>query len=456
MLLFVADVGAVVVGCALAFLIQAIAKPVSERNTQNQLILLVLSIPIWMIAMVGSRLYIARANRAAADELRNIATACVIGGLSITSLAFVLKVIELSRLWVVLIVVCTIAALGAERRVANRVFVGLRASGRLVRRILVVGTDSDCISLVHAMRRNPELGYEPIGFVGPDDLGSRGGVTVLGGVDDVMAVLDETGVDNVILSPRTIRPAALNGLARKLTDRGVHVTMVSSLTDIASRRIRLQELDGRALLYIEPTIRDGWRRIAKRTFDVLFAALGLLVTAPVLLASAMAIWVETGGPVCFRQQRVGRDGQPFEIIKLRTMVVDAEQRRDQLEGANESDGALFKIRSDPRVTSVGRVLRKFSIDEIPQFWNVIRGEMSVVGPRPALLSEVAQWSDDLHDRLRVLPGITGLWQVSGRSNVSFAQYKRLDLYYVDNWSLRHDLHIVARTFVVVAAGSGAS
>jgi lipopolysaccharide/colanic/teichoic acid biosynthesis glycosyltransferase len=191
-------------------------------------------------------------------------------------------------------------------------------------------------------------------------------------------------------------------------------------------------------------------------FDVAIAVVALVATIPIVAVVAVANRVKSPGPVFFRQMRVGRDGQLFEIIKLRTMVVDAEARKAELMAHNESDGALFKIRNDPRVTPIGRLLRKLSLDELPQFWNVLRGEMSVVGPRPALPDEVAQWPADAHDRLRVLPGITGMWQVSGRSDTTFDEYKRLDMYYVDNWSLVHDLTIVAKTFGAVASSRGAS
>ena len=191
-------------------------------------------------------------------------------------------------------------------------------------------------------------------------------------------------------------------------------------------------------------------------FDIAIAVVALVATVPVIVVAAIANQLTSPGPVFFRQNRVGRDGQEFEIIKLRTMVVDAEARKAELMDQNESDGALFKIRNDPRVTPIGRFLRKLSIDELPQFWNVLRGEMSVVGPRPALPDEVEQWPADVHERLRVLPGITGMWQVSGRSDTSFDEYKRLDLYYVDNWSLVHDLTIVAKTFGAVVSSRGAS
>jgi exopolysaccharide biosynthesis polyprenyl glycosylphosphotransferase len=254
----------------------------------------------------------------------------------------------------------------------------------------------------------------------------------------------------------SVEDGLVNTMTRRLTDGGFHVALSSSLRDIDVTRIRPQHLGGRAMIYVEPTIRNGWRATAKRVFDITIAVAALVATIPVVAVVAVANRVKSPGPVFFRQVRVGRDGQLFEIIKLRTMVVDAEARKAELMAHNESDGALFKIRNDPRVTPIGRLLRKLSLDELPQFWNVLRGEMSVVGPRPALPDEVAQWPADAHDRLRVLPGITGMWQVSGRSDTTFDEYKRLDMYYVDNWSLVHDLTIVAKTFGAVASSRGAS
>jgi exopolysaccharide biosynthesis polyprenyl glycosylphosphotransferase len=234
------------------------------------------------------------------------------------------------------------------------------------------------------------------------------------------------------------------------------VALSSSLLDIDINRLRPQFIDGRTMIYVEPTIRNGWRAAAKRVFDIAIALVALIPTAFVVAAASIANLFTSRGPVFFRQTRVGRDGKPFEIVKLRTMVVDAEARKAELMELNESDGALFKIKNDPRITPIGRILRILSLDELPQFWNVLRGEMSVVGPRPALPDEVEKWPADVHERLRVLPGITGMWQVSGRSDASFDQYKRLDLYYVDNWSILHDLTIVAKTFGAVVSSRGAS
>jgi lipopolysaccharide/colanic/teichoic acid biosynthesis glycosyltransferase len=181
----------------------------------------------------------------------------------------------------------------------------------------------------------------------------------------------------------------------------------------------------------------------------------LIVLSPLWLAIALAVRIDSAGPVLFRQERVGRDGMTFRVCKFRTMVIDAEARLADVVHLNEGAGPLFKLASDPRVTRVGRVLRKLSLDEVPQLWNVVRGEMSLVGPRPALAAEMALWTPALFDRLRVRPGLTGMWQVSGRSNATFEEYVRLDLFYVDNWSLFADMSIVAKTIPTVLFQRGA-
>jgi exopolysaccharide biosynthesis polyprenyl glycosylphosphotransferase len=208
-------------------------------------------------------------------------------------------------------------------------------------------------------------------------------------------------------------------------------------------------------MYVEPVVRNGWRATAKRAFDVALAALALLVAAPVLAVAAVAIKVDSPGPVFFGQTRVGRGNRPFRIWKLRTMVADADAMKAQLADQNQADGPLFKMDHDPRVTRVGRFLRKTSLDELPQLWNVLRNDMSLVGPRPGLPSEAVHWDAELRERLRVKPGITGMWQVHGRSDAGFDEYARLDLYYVHNWSLLVDLAILARTVPTVLWSKGA-
>jgi exopolysaccharide biosynthesis polyprenyl glycosylphosphotransferase len=258
-----------------------------------------------------------------------------------------------------------------------------------------------------------------------------------------------------VLSVGSLDPAMVNRLTRVLTDQGCHVTLSSSLHDIDISRTRSQAIDGRLMIYIEPTNRSRTHLMLKRAFDLTVASLVLLLALPIMAIAAVAVKLDSRGPVLFRQVRVGKDGVPFEILKFRSMCDGAEAQQAELAELNERSGPLFKVTCDPRVTRVGRLLRKTSIDELPQLWNVIRDDMSIVGPRPALPAESEQWSPDLRERLRVLPGITGMWQVSGRAEADFEIYRRLDLYYVDNWSLTHDVRILLKTVFVVFAGRGA-
>jgi exopolysaccharide biosynthesis polyprenyl glycosylphosphotransferase len=454
--LLAADLLAVIAGIGLAFIWQSFVSPDSRLGNQRPHVsLAVVTFPGWKVALSMNKLYFARAVARPTEEARRIINASLVAVGLIVITAFVLQFKDLSRLWVLSVLVFVPSLLLLERAGARRVFARMRRRGTIRRRVLIIGTDTDAIGLLHAMQRRPELGYEVVGFVGPDDIGTRGGCEVLGELDDAEDVLARSGANGVMISLASVQSDVVNRLTRRLTDAGYHVALSSGLRDIDVIRFRPQEIGGRTLIYVEQTQRGGWRAIAKRAFDIVVSIVALALTAPIVSVAAIAIKRTSPGPVVFAQERVGRDGETFKILKLRTMAVDAEARKAELAVRNEADGALFKISGDPRITRVGAFLRRFSIDEIPQFVNVLRGEMSVVGPRPALPDEVEQWTDDVHERLRVYPGITGMWQVSGRSDTTFDEYKRLDLYYVDNWSLAHDLRIVARTFSVVANQRGA-
>jgi exopolysaccharide biosynthesis polyprenyl glycosylphosphotransferase len=274
-------------------------------------------------------------------------------------------------------------------------------------------------------------------------------------VAELPGILLEYPNASVIVAASAVESAVTNRLARDLLDQGVHVELSSTLRDISSQRLTVRPLGRFPIVYVEPVTRGGWRAWAKRTFDVVGAGIGLILLAPVLLVVAIAVKLDSKGPVLFRQIRVGRDSEPFSVLKVRTMVVDAEARLADLRALNEADGPLFKMANDPRITRVGRFLRVTSLDELPQLWNVLRGDMSLVGPRPALPHETEEWDALLAHRLRVKPGITGMWQVSGRSDTTFEDYTRLDLYYVDNWSLATDLAILAKTVPVVLLRQGA-
>ena len=271
----------------------------------------------------------------------------------------------------------------------------------------------------------------------------------------MLRAVGEDGANTALIASSGVEMAALNRLCRDLVEAGVHVELSTALADIAPRRLTMRPLGRFPVAYLEPVERGGWRAGAKRTFDLISSSLAVILLAPLMLLIAIAIKVGTDGPVFFRQERVGRDGKRFEMLKFRTMVDGAHEQREQLEEQAGGKGPLFKMKSDPRVTKVGRLLRRTSLDELPQFINVVAGQMSLVGPRPALPSEMADWPPELYGRLRVRPGITGMWQVSGRSDTTFDEYIRHDLYYVDNWSLGVDIAILARTAGAVMRSDGA-
>jgi exopolysaccharide biosynthesis polyprenyl glycosylphosphotransferase len=441
--LLVADVATVTLG----LLATSLARPSGALAT-GHVALALFALPVWCLALAPAR----TADRRAAHECRKIVQAAFVTVAVLLGVAVAVDYQHLSRAWVATMAVVVPALVVIGRLLARRWLASRPDHGR---RVIVVGTDPEAIALVHAAQRRPELGLTPVGFIGPDDLGSRGGCGWLGDLDQFTTALHHTGADGAVISLASVPPDVVNGLVRMLSDAGRSCSLAPGLRDIDARRCRPIDVEGRTVIDVLGTHHGGWRGALKRLFDVSVAAVALLLSLPLTLAVAVAIKATSPGPVIFAQERVGRDGRRFRIYKFRTMVADAEARKASLAGQNDADGPMFKITRDPRVTRVGAILRKLSIDEIPQFLNVLRGHMSIVGPRPALASEVAQWTDDVHGRLRVLPGITGMWQVSGRSNTSFDEYKRLDLYYVDNWTLAQDLRIVARTIPAVLAKRGA-
>jgi exopolysaccharide biosynthesis polyprenyl glycosylphosphotransferase len=282
------------------------------------------------------------------------------------------------------------------------------------------------------------------------------GIPVVGGFAAVADAVRITEADTVaVLASPDLGPEQLRRLAWDLEPTGADLMVAPSLVEVAGPRLSIRPVTGLPLLQVEQPVFSGGRRIIKATFDRTLALTILVLLSPVMLGIAGAIKVTSSGPVLFRQQRIGKDGKPFTMLKFRSMVVDAESQRAQLASLSDRDGLMFKMRDDPRVTKVGSWLRRYSLDELPQLMNVVAGSMSLVGPRPPLPEEVAQYGDDVRRRLLVLPGVTGLWQVSGRADLSWEESVRLDLRYVDNWSLASDLLILWKTGRAVLGGGGA-
>ncbi len=334
-----------------------------------------------------------------------------------------------------------------------------RKHGHWTSAILAVGTRESVQHLVEVTARNPQAGLVVVGACVED--AERGeliaqGVTVVGGVADAASIAEELGVDIVAVAGGGLGPRRIRELGWALEGTGRNMVMAPELTEVAGPRVHVSPVEGLPLMWVDQPQFTGLRRVVKRAVDIAGALVALVLSAPILLATALLVRLTSRGPSLYRSMRMGQDGEEFRVYKFRSMYHDAEHRRLDLLSLNEHDGGiLFKMRRDPRVTPIGRLIRKFSLDELPQLFNVLRGSMSLVGPRPPLPDEVARYNDDVHRRLLVKPGMTGLWQVSGRSDLAWNEAVRLDLYYVENWSLSLDLAIIARTVLAVVRSRGA-
>ncbi|HTL19014.1 MAG TPA: sugar transferase, partial [Patescibacteria group bacterium] len=291
---------------------------------------------------------------------------------------------------------------------------------------------------------------EEIHFVGDFDLNK-------GGIDQLVSMIHEQSPNSVVLNGKHTYFGQIEKAIQACELEGVEACLVAHFFQTQISRTSLDDFFGRPVIVFRSAPEASWQGIGKQLLDFLGALVLLVLFSPLFIAAALAIRLTSKGPILFRQQRCGLNGQPFMMLKFRSMVTDAEQRKHELECLNEMDGPVFKVTNDPRITPVGRILRKFSIDEFPQLFNVLRGEMSLVGPRPLPVDEVRRFDDPAHRRrLSVKPGLTCLWQVSGRNNVNnFREWVRLDLEYIDNWSLWLDFKILWRTIPVVLAGTGA-
>ncbi|MEU7876535.1 sugar transferase [Dactylosporangium sp. NPDC049140] len=326
--------------------------------------------------------------------------------------------------------------------------------GACMRRV-VVGHELAVEAMARQLRRERYHGLKVVGAC-LLEAGEVAGVPILGRFDEVAGAVRTARADTVlVLSCRELDGHALCRLAWHLERDDIDLIVAGTLIDVAGSRTTIRPVDGLPMLHVEHPTLNGARRPVKAFAGRAGAALPMVLASPLLAILALAVRTDSAGPVLFRQVRMGKDGHEFVIFKFRTMHIDAEARLAELRHLNEVDGALFKLRNDPRVTRVGRLLRKFSLDELPQLLNVIGGSMSLVGPRPPLPEEVAVYPDDARRRLAVRPGMTGLWQVSGRSDLSWDEAVRLDLQYVENWSLSLDLVIMLRTLSAVTRGAGA-
>lgn len=412
---------------------------------------------LWVLALWISGAYDDRYIGTGSDEFRKVLNAGVSLTAGLAILSYAINT-ELSRAYLLLTmpsvtVIDLIARYAMRKRLHKQ-----RAVGRCMAAVLAVGPESAVEDLATELRRDSYHGLTVVAACLTREAGSRtvGGVPVVGGLDDVATAVRRCGVDTVaVLSSSEIDGRRLRQLAWELEKTGTDLCVAPALLDVAGPRTTIRPTAGLTLLHVDHPQLSGPRQVVKEIFDRVVAGIALVLLSPLLATLAAAIRLADNGPALFTQTRVGKDGSPFKLYKFRTMVVDAEQRLAELRASNDLDGVLFKMRRDPRITAVGARLRKWSMDELPQLINVVRGEMSLVGPRPALPDEAAQYADHVRRRLVVKPGLTGMWQVNGRSDLSWDESVRLDLRYVENWSFALDLQILWKTFSVIFRGSGA-
>jgi exopolysaccharide biosynthesis polyprenyl glycosylphosphotransferase len=415
--------------------------------------------PVWVLALTVGGAYHNKFVGVGSQEFQRVFNA----GIRLLALvavgSFALKT-DFARSFVVVVLPLTTAVTLVERHTLRKWVHRQRARGRFMRRVVVVGAMPEVVELVSHVQRAKYAGLRVVGVCVPGDgqVLTVGGVEVpvLGAPEAVAELLHTVVADTVaVVGSGNGEGGYLRRLAWRLEGRGVELVVAPAITDVAGPRILVRPLEGLPLLHIEEPQLSGADRLLKELLERVGAAFLLVALFPLCVLVGLAIRVTSRGPALFRQLRIGRHGQKFTIFKFRTMQLGAEEQLSSILDRNDQDGLMFKVRQDPRVTPIGLWLRRYSLDELPQLWNVLKGTMSLVGPRPPLPFEVEQYAEEVNRRLLVKPGMTGLWQVRGRADLSWEETVRLDLYYVENWSLALDAAILWKTIFAVLHRRGA-
>ncbi|MBM7848032.1 sugar transferase [Arthrobacter roseus] len=416
---------------------------------------------VWIGMMSGFRTRDARIFGVGALEYKRIvhASAATFGAFAVV--VVLTGVQDYRGLFLVTFPTGTLALVGS-RWIWRNWLTKQREYGHFLSRVVVVGRLQDVEYVSSRIAKTAGAAYDVVGAVveGPcpgDRLGGAvHGIPLTRGLRNVEHTVAESGADAVIVAGQLRKGGNwVRELGWNLERSGTELVVASSLTNVAGPRIQMRPVEGLPLMHVELPQFTGGRHVVKRCIDISAALLALIVLMPLLLTLGLLVVRDSTGPALFRQERVGRQGGTFRMLKFRSMVTTAEADLEKLRKENQGNGVLFKLREDPRVTRVGTWMRKYSLDELPQLWNVVRGEMSLVGPRPPLPSEVNSYAGHTHRRLYIKPGLTGLWQINGRSDLDWEESVRLDLYYVENWSVTGDLMIMWRTFKVMLKPEGA-
>jgi exopolysaccharide biosynthesis polyprenyl glycosylphosphotransferase len=460
----ITDAAAIAVSVASAYLVRFGSDSTADRQWDFETKYLVVSVLLLVAWVAVLEIYRTRDSRTfgvgAAEYKRVIqATLKLFGALAI---AMVFIQFDVVRGYFAIALPLGLLLLTGDRWLWRRWLNQQRTRGTYVSRVIVIGESTDVEYVINQIQKNPTAGYQVSGVALPTLEKSMElrppwfRIPVLSTLADVSRMVEVVGADAVIVAgPVPGGSTYIRELGWKLEATGTELVLASGLTNVAGPRIHWRPVDGLPLVHVELPQYAGGKHVLKRAVDISVASVALLVLSPLLFALALIVKRGSEGPVLFRQVRAGKNGIPFHMLKFRSMVQTAESDLESLRELNEGSGLLFKIRNDPRVTKCGRWMRKYSLDELPQFWNVLTGEMSLVGPRPPLPAEVEGYEKFTNRRLLIKPGITGLWQINGRSTLPWDESIRLDLYYVENWSLTGDLIIMWRTFKAMRSPVGA-
>ncbi|HEX9944911.1 MAG TPA: sugar transferase [Thermoanaerobaculia bacterium] len=428
--------------------------------------LLPLALAIWGTLLLSSGRYRSHRTVPLLDEAWAIIRVCASGAIVFTLAIYVSRLDErllgddrISRFWALLFAVFSCLFLLTEKLAIRLTSRYVRSHGYNYRTVLIVGTSPTALRIADSIHGHRFWGFRILGFIrngqAPEEpWPSR--YPILGEITDIPRVVESNVVDDVIFAVHRRELDRLEDLFLSLQEQGIRTRFAMDLFPHTRAQVQLEEVDGMPLLSFATTPTSQLKLMAKRLLDVVVASLLLMIALPIVGVIALAIKLTSGGNVLFRQTRCGLNGRFFTLYKFRTMVEDAEERRRELLHLNEMNGPVFKLRSDPRVTAFGRFLRRYSLDELPQLWNVLRGDMSLVGPRPPIPEEVAKYQRWQRRRLAMKPGMTCLWQVSGRNNLDFDRWMQLDLEYIDSWSPLLDVKILLKTIPAVLSGKGAS
>lgn len=459
----ITDTLIIVAAIGTAFLIRFGPDDIATNLSGFPLQYLAISIAIavcWTVALSAAHTRDPRIMGLGVTEYRRVASASALT-FGVLAIVFLVAKVDIARGYFVLALPIGAVALVGSRWMWRRWLIGQRRYDHYLSRALVIGAADDVEYVAGQIRDKSGAAYQVVGAAVDDpqldSIRVKGeSVPVVGGLADVTAAAGRLRADTVIVAgqprggSRFIRDLgwALEGTATELV-------LASRLTDVAGPRIHFRPVEGLPLIHVEIPQFEGGKHVLKRLLDVAVSGTAILLLLPFLVVIGLAVRLDSAGPAIFRQERVGRNGSTFTMLKFRSMAIDAEERLAALTAQNEGAGLLFKMKDDPRVTRVGRFIRKYSLDELPQLWNVLVGDMSLVGPRPPLRREVDGYESHVHRRLYIKPGLTGMWQVNGRSDLSWDESVRLDLYYVENWSLTGDLVILWRTARVLLHPTGA-